>query len=98
MVIFQTLDLPKIDFMQNMSGRKILKFRHCVVLNLNDFVFQEGEWVWESNGDPFGYTSWGPGQGNNVPGYCLYIFNGDMKWNYENCNWTRPKPLCQIDG
>ena len=67
---------------------------------MNDFVFQEGDWIWGSSGVPFSYTNWNRGQPNNWRNEdCLYIKRDKKKWYDHNCDDTRSmKPLCQIDA
>ena len=67
--------------------------------HLNDFVFQEGNWVWESSGVPFTFTNWASGEPNGSEDDCLVIYRGNKKWYDDNCeNTTYYKPLCQIDA
>ena len=40
--------------------------------HLIDFVFQEGQWVWEHSGVPFTYKNWASGYPNG--GNCLFMF------------------------
>ena len=70
--------------------------------HLNDFVFQEGQWLWENSGVPLenGYTNWQSGEPNNYDGNqdCLNIVKGG-KWYDLNCDLNGyEKPLCQIDA
>ena len=101
MLIFVTLDLPKIDFTQNLSVEQIVDSEISITLcsfHLNDFVFQDGHWLWESSRIPVesGYTNWGLGEPNNYKD-CLYIHKSDKKWYDVNCRrTTHMKPLCQI--
>ena len=39
---------------------------------MNDFVFQEGQWVWERSGVPFTYKNWDSDYSDG--GNCLFIF------------------------
>ena len=70
--------------------------------HLNDFVFQEGNWVWENSGVPFenGYTNWASGNPDNHGGNqeCLVVDKSDKKWRDTWCDNNRFKPLCQIDA
>ena len=99
--LFQTLDLPrfhtKFEWQINPEISTLCSF------HLNDFVFQEGIWVWESNGVPLnnGYTNWISGYPSNKDGGgivdCLYIGRCSKKWYDVNCDWTTNiKPMCQI--
>ena len=68
---------------------------------MNNLVFQEGHWVWESSGVPLTFTNWLPGEPNNFKGNqdCLLIrsFHSSREnWDDNYCDDTNMKPLCQI--
>ena len=70
--------------------------------HLNNFVFQDGHWVWESSGVPIStYSNWASGQPTNGGGNedCLFITDhrGDNKWYNVKCDQSNyRKPLCQM--
>ena len=64
---------------------------------MNDFVSQEGHWVWETSGVPFAYTNWSTGQPDNDGNQdCMIINRSKKRWYDFNCAHTGMKPLCQI--
>ena len=66
---------------------------------LNEFIFQEGHFVWESSGVPLSYVNWGSGApyDGSENEDCLYIYSPDMKWGDDKCGVSVAyKPFCQL--
>ncbi|KTF82970.1 hypothetical protein cypCar_00026708 [Cyprinus carpio] len=53
------------------------------------FSQKEGEWLW-TDGTPFDYTHWAPGQPDNLQSENCGEFNyNNNRWNDANCLTTR---------
>lgn len=68
---------------------------------------KEGEFVWLSNGQPFTFTDWLPGQPNNnrdkkngqAPENCVEVtnyYNYGFKWNDQHCH-RKQYFICEIE-
>ena len=96
---FSDSGFAKINFYSRYEWQKNSEISTLYSFHLNDFVFQEGQWVWESSGVPFNYTNWQSGEPGDVNDDCLLIYRSGKKWYDYNCDNTAwQKPLCQIDA
>ena len=67
----------------------------------NEFMYQEGQWVWESSKRPLTFTNWLSGEPNNAGGNenCADVdFSNNHQWVDIQCERRdRAKAFCQTD-
>ena len=59
-------------------------------------ILVEGNWTWESNGQPLTYTNWGPGQPNNYGSQDCAMIDAQLTWQDVECGGRAPF-VCQTE-